>query len=451
MTDSMTNNTVGNINNTTQPLQQPTTQPNNIIIRNKKTHVNYFNNNNNQLQQQERLPSISEWFAQPSTKQDNFHTTSQQTIEFASSNCNSTNNYHQTQLTNNSMIVRNRSISNGTTNGSQTIDSVSQQSNITQQNKFPHSNGRGKAPHSRVRSVPPVMMGNTSYLNTNNQILSPNNTDIITSFTTNNLHPATTSSSTAIHTNSGAGYNSCNNFNICGNSNNCNTLIKQSSPLPFNNGNTSIFQTVVINSQNHQKSSTPSTPTSQPLGNESKNDFVLVIENEESIKQYSERASLHNPNPFNPLSRRISAKEVWNSIAAATQANKIISSNSPKIKKSNKMSNSIHAPSRNRSFSPTSSSNTCTNLTQNSNQSSLPLSSITIRSRKRSNSNPLVLPFDKLSLDDSEKFSQKQSNTENSDQLHLLGNEFVDFSNGEHESQRKNRGEKVFKFKMINF
>ena len=110
--------------------------------------------------------------------------------------------------------------------------------------------------------------------------------------------------------------------------------------------------------------------------------------------------------------RSNSHKEVWSSIAAAQNT----VSPSGKIKKSSKMK---------RSCSPLNpQAAEWVSMTSNTSNVTFVVSGST---------------------------PQPEPNNTSNGGIRLLGNEFVDFSKGEHEIQRKTRGEKVYKFKQITF
>nr|CAG4717105.1 unnamed protein product [Naegleria fowleri] len=233
--------------------------------------------------------------------------------------------------------------------------------------------------------------------------------------------------------------------------------------------------------------------TQQDHTNNKKDNIVLVIENVESIKQYiaeKEMAQQHYSTSGGHHSRRISAKEVWNSIAAATAANNGKFLNENKIKKQSKMkhsrANSPMSLGGGSSASPsilerrfsnvslfeklsledvdmktsvTSSTSQDHNMMNNIHNSNNGMNNNNLQGHNNQVSTgpfitPNAYPSQMQHLHPSQALQlpipQTNNNTTTSN-VHLLGNEFVDFSKGEHEIQKKTRGEKVYKFKMIKF
>ncbi|KAG2373722.1 hypothetical protein C9374_011811 [Naegleria lovaniensis] len=221
-----------------------------------------------------------------------------------------------------------------------------------------------------------------------------------------------------------------------------------------------------------------------------KDGIVLVIENVESIKQYiaeKEMAQQQHSSNSGSHSRRISAKEVWNSIAAATAANNGKFPNENKIKKQSKMkhsranspmsmgSGSVSPSVLERRFSNVSlfeklsledadmktsiisstslqqDHNMTNHMSNGMNNNHLQCHNTTTGPFMSQNANPSPQQQQYLQSPQTQQPSPIQPTTNTSSNVHLLGNEFVDFSKGEHEIQKKTRGEKVYKFKMIKF
>lgn len=223
------------------------------------------------------------------------------------------------------------------------------------------------------------------------------------------------------------------------------TMSNKVNPLMYTNSNNIATSSCMDTSNDFQPQTAVNTTTiTEPTHATSKSDpnIVLVIENVDSIKQYiaeKEQAQQQYASSSNH-SRRISAKEVWNSIAAAAVETKSLIDN--KIKKQHKMRTmsplSIGSPSLTQAIFEKltlDDSSAAGNMTQTNHNTLSPAY----------NGKQQQLQTQYLNNSDT------TLNSHNNGGGRLGRNEFVDFSKGEHEIQRKTRGEKVYKFKMIKF
>lgn len=220
------------------------------------------------------------------------------------------------------------------------------------------------------------------------------------------------------------------------------TMSNKVNPSMYTNSNNIATSSCMDTSNDFQTVNT--TTITEPTHATSKSDpnIVLVIENVDSIKQYiaeKEQAQQQYASSSNH-SRRISAKEVWNSIAAAAVETKSLIEN--KIKKQHKMRTmsplSIGSPSLTQAIFEKltlDDSSAAGNMTQTNHNTLSPAY----------NGKQQQLQTQYLNNSDT------TLNSHNNGGGRLGRNEFVDFSKGEHEIQRKTRGEKVYKFKMIKF